>query len=363
MLKSTKKILEELYEISPSLKWDEEKLKNLIVFLEQHNPKVVVSKQFREKLWRKLTTIWEFKQIQPKTKWSFMSIMRPLFLMVFWVFALLQFQNFLSMDQVDMKNLPPQNVQDFTIEPKEDSIKSEDLVLEESKSSEQSIENIIWEIAEDKEQPQNTWDSILSDETETQESIVNTSETAEKKSSKKIENNEKDSSELSPWTIDQSEKQNEEPSKLIWTDVSEVSDVTPPDLWNELDLMPSNDPISSPSEIQMSEWLWEDNSLLDQIPTTVNEEPMVNDVDESFQSDVMDFAAFDNSDTTFGDYYSCTNGKIDIEDSVHQRKIIKAYCEVHWGEILNDKNIEYYLCKLQQRQEVGIDYIERDLCQ
>ncbi len=102
MLKSTKKILDELYEIDPNFKTQAKSLKSLVVFLEHHNPQVQASKEFKNKLKNKLNTIWEFKQIQPKSKMNFMGIIRPLFLTIFWVFVLLQFHNFLSIKHAEL---------------------------------------------------------------------------------------------------------------------------------------------------------------------------------------------------------------------------------------------------------------------
>ena len=82
MQNSTKKILDELYEISPSLK-NEKNLKSLIVFMQHHKPNVKPSKAFKNQLWKKITTIADFKQIQPKQKFNPMVFLTPIFLMVF----------------------------------------------------------------------------------------------------------------------------------------------------------------------------------------------------------------------------------------------------------------------------------------
>ena len=100
------KILEELYESDPSLKLEEEKVEKLVSFLVNHNPDIEAPKAFKTRLGNKLNTIGEFKEIQPKTKRSFMFFMRPLFILVVWVFVLAQFKNYLNIKEVDMRNSP-----------------------------------------------------------------------------------------------------------------------------------------------------------------------------------------------------------------------------------------------------------------
>ena len=160
MQNSTKKILEELYEISPSLK-SEKGLKSLVVFMQHHEPKVKPSKEFKSKLSKKLTTIVDFKQIQPKQKFNVMTYLTPVALMAFGIFVMIQFYNFVSIDQVDMRTLPSPNSQEFIIDDVSSEIEEADQwrvdgsVIDEevinerelplSESVDQIIENTGWE--------------------------------------------------------------------------------------------------------------------------------------------------------------------------------------------------------------------------
>lgn len=402
MLQSTKKILEELYEVSPSLKWDEEKLAALISMLEQYNPDVKMSPKFKSKLLKKLTTIGEFKQIQPKQKFNAITFMRPLFFMVFWVFLILQFQNFLHMNEENISKIHTDHSEEFQIGPSEWS--------EPNDTQDESDANIENQTANevDDDSSSSRWED--SEKSATENSSNDSNEQSQDRSSSVKETQSTPSSEkeivkddimTTPklWSSDEAQNtvnevensstnqdsrsdtsQRSTPKETTsddWTDWAQAEQDletqntdSPTNTTPQAEIKPlddSNSEAASDSEINPQSDIYSENDTntdTEEVETSaetpIEGNAMQAEEDMHWDSSA-DFGA--STSSTTDKYYQCEWPYLVHHDSVHLRKIIKQYCDENGGNVLADPNIENYKCQLNELKKVWIDYIERDLCQ
>lgn len=406
MLKSTQDILDELYKIDPSLK-SEKNLKSLIVFLEHHNPQVVPSKRFKDALKKKLITIWEFKQIQPKTKLNLKTIIRPLSLLAIWVFALFQFQNFLnfkSMDQIDVRTLWWQDMQEFSIENDElltdenwgeydEIISDEELLLkaknvfEENEKKQERLDRLNEERLKEEALKQEALNSQIEDKknediekqeqseepSDEQEIILSniTTETVEKnidwEPTESIGSPE--SSEVTEWDIENNIWViSEDITEDSWTQESvtetEENIGWSSEWWVELDTLPVwTSSFTTSDESSSSSWSGIESSVSDTFVDDsiwADEDTSVSDLNETpiTQSETVPEVPVPSVSTS-SLYYNCDWEKLSYLDENDMKRVIKMYCSKKWGEY----DIENSVCMLNPKKWVWIDYIERDLCQ
>lgn len=290
-----------------------------------------------------------------------MSYVRPLFLMIFWLFALSQFHNFLALNSIDVNELPSQNRQEFMIEPSRDwaSQTNEKEELGDIVSTWESTSVGDWNDSAQTETPTSLQEEITRT-IEAQENSQLDIQTSQSPVSQNIENSWFENEVVDENTIELIEPQaqlwgdSETESINTWAEslqiisnLTESSDATVP---NPLPIEPQFDAQVESSVIPADDSLWiepalsEDNALQN-----------IEAIDTFSQTSVPTIAS--------GDYYTCMDWSLNVEDSRDQRNIIKAYCEEVWWELLPDPNINYYLCQLNRKKEVGIEYIWRDLCE
>jgi hypothetical protein len=406
MQRSTKKILDELYEIDPSLK-SEANLKSLVVFMEHHVPKVKPSKEFKDKLWKKLTTILEFEQIQPKKKFNPMIILAPIFFMGFSIFAVLQLHSFITINNIDESLLPSSNSQEFIIDDVWDVENSiTDNVLEEDVAT-QEKEVIGETIAEENEeqeaiesQTDDDWGTISWDgiNTQNEASVQNNTATESETNTwnTPISNTVVDESEqevevqkvpvrkevISTDNVDQKNDTNrssntintsvqvENEANRNWTEADfETSRSVEADQWNisskwdstveaSLDVNESDEKINSDS-INATSDVEEEAKIVDAQSFGVSWAAIQeNDIADS-EEDKREVIQPAPTISVQGDYYTCLDWEIDYIDEIDMKRIIKTYCRAQWWEFEVDEG----LCALNAKQRVGIEYIQRDLCE
>ena len=339
-----KKILEELYDLDPSLKLEEEKTEKLVDFLALNNPNITAPKAFKTRLWHKLTTIWEFKQIQPKRKYSFMFFMRPLFILVVWVFILAQFKNYLSLKEVQMRTSPgPQNLEMFVSEGGDSTawISEDEILIEE-------LPKIAAKIIVDTESTQSA------------ESVWNTNIASDQISlNNETQNSEQIIIEKKPSNDSNLESTELIPEKQIILDQNEIIEEWDTNTSEESLLSSTLGTSPSDQNEIIEELSWNISSATDQDTwQSLSISKILSDDEDDISDDVSWKTSSDK------EYYTCENWKIAIEDSIAQRRIIKSYCDSVWGDIINNwGNIKYYLCSLLNQEEVWIEYIAEQLCE
>lgn len=369
MQNSTKKILEELYEISPSLK-NEEGLKSLVIFMQHHTPNVKPSKDFKKQLSKKITTIADFKQIQPKPKFNPMTFVTPIFLMIFGVFAMMQFYNYVSFDQVDVRTLPSPDSQEFVIDDILDSTESwTGGSIEDQISSEETediiIEDVTDELIESNSAENTIWEkeTLTPQQTETfQDEVVPNSQNSEQQEANTWEEN-------TTWEIDtlSEENQTEQNQEPLQTETfsDPEQDTNNDSFESEENNSPSwatqdssrSAPISS-EPVQSS-----DSEEIKQEEAPSEETNVSREQDSETQDTPKDtWASQSNTEEAQRvewDYYTCTGSEIDYIDETDMKRIIKTYCNQNGGEF----QVDEWVCKLNAKQRIWIEYIQRDLCE
>lgn len=328
MPKETKKILEELYEISPELK-SEKGLKSFITFLENHNPKIHPSKKFKETLRKKLTTIWEFKQIQTSSKSNFTQIIRPICFGVFGIFILFQFHNFLSLDsknRVTNTAVHEENIvmsEDLNEWKIEIATLSGNLRVDENKNQEENLEN--FQNNENWWVPNNQWEWILGNKNDDKLSDFSQNSINKKQDISAIDNSE---------ILSQAKmilKEQEEKQALLENLIEEREQA---DSENQ-------------AAFEKDKMIYEENKKIESSSTS------------TWWDDQEDEVWYEDKRSFEENYFVCEGEKLSYIDEEDMKRIIKMYCQNKWWNY----DIEKYICKLNPKKWVWIDYIQRDLCQ
>lgn len=356
----TKQIIEEVLDNDPSLKNETQKLEAIVDFLSLQNPEIKPSPEFREKLAHKLTTIAEFRQIQPKSKMNFLIALKPLFLWVLGIFVIMQMNNYLSLQDTHISEglkIPTNEKQLLSGDEWETraiivSPQNTDTSWEEDVSYEEGVSVGIFDMFEGSQWGEKSINATLPEtkkEEKTQASDVDV---------------------VQEVTPQQNTQEVSVENDEVNTTVPEESSINESQAWENSKNDVSENGASANTEnwVKREDATWKDSTILEDSEIEVNTVQFAEteDYDDNFTDSSVLSNDMDMPEETLskkGSYYSCSGTTLIIEDSIDQRKIIKSYCDSMWWEIVNDSNVEYYQCKLNVKKQVWIEYIERDLCE
>jgi hypothetical protein len=260
-----------------------------------------------------------------------MSFMRPLFILVVWVFILAQFKNYLNLKELQVRSsLEPQNLE-MLISNNSDSTtwqSEEQLLMKESWKTESQI-------------------IVDTEPTQLSESIWNTNITSDQNSANnETQNSEQTIIEKTPSEDSDLESTERIPENQIILDQNEITD--------EWDTGTSLESVSSEKLLSTSDPSPPDNSD--------SSEELSWNISSATDQDTWELPSVSKMSSD-EKYYTCEKWKIVIDDSIAQRRMIKSYCDNVLGEIVNGWwNIKYYLCTLPNKKEVWIEYIAEQLC-
>ena len=299
-----------------------------------------------------------------------MFFVRPLFVLVVWVFVLAQFKNYLSLKEINMKtSLEIQKLETLI----SDDENSNFWILEEGIQTDWLLENEQEVIIETnwEQSTESLWDADISssDVLTTDISKINNNTVSEPKDIQKPLSDSMKSSEQNldnQITIEENDDSQEvQEDTMIIPESSELDTGTETqesqDSWepSSAPTVSSTDENDSSETVSSDEWSWDTSPEEDQSTDTTSRSSTMTPSDEN---DTPEETSWDDSSEE--EYYTCENWKIVVEDSIAQRRIIKSYCDNVWGEITNSwGNIKYYLCILPNSEEVWIEYIGEQLCE